>query len=84
MCRTFEIAKRTADEFSLKKSFTEEELYQEIHKRKGVLRVAPCWIIKRYLDYLEDKEITTYDFSLMKWFNISMLEDKRKKLLAEY
>lgn len=82
MCKTFEIAKNTADEFATTKtSFSLEQLAEEIVNRKGVQRVAPNFTVKRYLEYLEDKGIIVYDFSTMKYYNVDVLEEKRLKIL---
>lgn len=61
MCKQYDIAKNTVQEFIVKKnSFSYEELSTEIKKRGGVLRVAPAYTIKKYLDFYEYEDVISY------------------------
>tara|TARA_R100000306_G_scaffold62380_1_gene69179 strand:+ start:7314 stop:7571 length:258 start_codon:yes stop_codon:yes gene_type:complete len=83
MCSTFKIAREVIDELVDKKDpFTLENVREQIIAKNGVHRVAAGVTTKDYLDILEERDIIVYDFSTMKYYNVSVLEETRQENLA--
>jgi|GEM_PF-4209953 len=78
MCSTFKLAKNIIDELvSSKEPFTLEQISNAIRNANGVHRVAAGVTTQDYLDILEEEDKIVYDFSTMKYFNVTTLEEKR-------
>jgi len=60
MCRAYANARSVVREFSKKDSFGKDELYNEIYKRGGVLKLRAGYSIKDYLDDLEHRGLFKY------------------------
>lgn len=78
MCSTFKLAKHIIDQLvASKEPFTLEQISNEIRNANGVHRVAAGVTTQDYLDILEEEDKIVYDFSTMKYFNVTTLEEKR-------
>tara|TARA_R100000789_G_C2964415_1_gene138893 strand:- start:66 stop:323 length:258 start_codon:yes stop_codon:yes gene_type:complete len=83
MCSTFKLAKDVIDRLvASKEPFTLQQISTEIRNANGVHRVAAGVTTQDYLDILEEEDKIVYDFSTMKYFNVSTLEEKREERLA--
>jgi len=61
MCKEYKIAKEIVKEYISKETiFIYDELLENIKKSGGVLRIAPKYTIKQYLDFYESKSIIKY------------------------
>jgi hypothetical protein len=63
MCKEHKIALKTVHDFiSQNPVFTFDELQKEIIRKNGILRIAPGYSIKAYVQELIDAQVLEYDF----------------------
>jgi hypothetical protein len=60
MCKAYANARKVVKEFSKKDSFRKDELYEEISKKGGVLKLRAGYSIKDYLNDLEYEGLFKY------------------------
>ncbi len=62
MCKKFDIAKETVNEFVVnRKLFSFDEIQTKIINKGGVLRIAPSITIGDYIKNLEERRILFYN-----------------------
>ena len=83
MCKPFEIAKTTVNEFIKKEEpFGFEEVQDKILTNGGVLRVAPGVTISDYLEVYEEKKIIFYNNFTDKYNFVAMIRKIRNERMA--